>query len=290
MPKHIPLRNSSRSLFPVLLLTLGLLTLTACGTQEAESRNASADSGAATGESATVTSESSTATNPFVLTSTTPVSIDEAIPGDLIELGSYEQDGDTDNGPETIEWQVLAAEEERILVISRYILDSRLYNDSQEEMTWETCSLRTWLNEGEDSFRALAFDEEERSRILSTDLDNAPNPQHATDAGSSTQDEIFCLSWDELLNLCGYDEAQIKKNTDYYYLPDNAIATSGTLYAKEQGLYEFGNTGFSWWWLRGPGIDRTTAMTVYDAGIVDVDGIKVDSLYTGVRPAMWLGR
>ena len=38
--------------------------------------------------------------------------------GDIIKFGHYEQDGNTANGKEEIEWQVLKVESDRYLVIS----------------------------------------------------------------------------------------------------------------------------------------------------------------------------
>ena len=40
--------------------------------------------------------------------------------GDSFTFGSYEQDNDLNNGTEPIEWQVLAIENNRALLISRY--------------------------------------------------------------------------------------------------------------------------------------------------------------------------
>lgn len=45
--------------------------------------------------------------------------------GQLVRFGSYEQDNDTSNGKEPIEWIVLSVDEEqgRALLLSRYVLD-----------------------------------------------------------------------------------------------------------------------------------------------------------------------
>ena len=67
--------------------------------------------------------------------------------GETIVFGAYEQDNDTSNGAEPIEWSVLAKEDDRILVISQYALDCQPYNKKNESVIWETCSLRSWLND-----------------------------------------------------------------------------------------------------------------------------------------------
>lgn len=62
--------------------------------------------------------------------------------GDIVYFGSYEQDNNTSNGREDIEWLVLAKEGDKTLVISKYALDCRCYHTSYlEHVTWETCSL-----------------------------------------------------------------------------------------------------------------------------------------------------
>ena len=60
-----------------------------------------------------------------------------------------------------------------MLVISRYGLDCKPYNTEYEEITWETCSLRSWLN-GE--FYETAFIPEEKNVILPSSLSDIPEP------------------------------------------------------------------------------------------------------------------
>ena len=67
--------------------------------------------------------------------------------GDIVSFGTYEQDNNTSNGKENIEWLVLAKEGKRVLIISKYVLDCQQYNSTRTSVTWETCSLRKWLNE-----------------------------------------------------------------------------------------------------------------------------------------------
>ena len=67
---------------------------------------------------------------------------------DVITFGSYELDGDTSNGAEPIEWEVLAEREDGAkLLVSKYLLTSMPYNEKLEDITWEECTLRSWLNE-----------------------------------------------------------------------------------------------------------------------------------------------
>ena len=60
-----------------------------------------------------------------------------------------------------IEWIVLEKDEEnhRVLLLSKYLLDSYCYNESAENVSWENCDIRKWLNE---DFYNAAFDEKEK--------------------------------------------------------------------------------------------------------------------------------
>ena len=79
--------------------------------------------------------------------------------GCKVYFGAYEQDNNTSNGKEDIAWLVLAKENNRILVISDKALDCQPYNYLMVNITWETCSLRQWLN---DTFFNMAFSSVER--------------------------------------------------------------------------------------------------------------------------------
>ena len=115
--------------------------------------------------------------------------------GDYIKFGSYEQDNNIANGKEPIEWQVLDVQAEKALLISKYALDNQRYNDARETLTWESCTLRTWLN---DAFLNDAFDIGEQRRILMTTVNADKNPDYSTDPGKATQDKIFLLSITEV--------------------------------------------------------------------------------------------
>ena len=82
--------------------------------------------------------------------------------GDTVTFGKYEQDITyAQDGKEDIEWTVLDIQGDSYLLISKYGLDAKPFNFQQEEdsenpnyVTWETCSLREWLN---NDFLNMAF-------------------------------------------------------------------------------------------------------------------------------------
>ena len=190
--------------------------------------------------------------------------------GEYVEFGSYEQDANISNGKENIEWLVLAREGEQMLVISRYALDCQQYNTSSKIATWETCSLRKWLNE---TFIENAFSSEEQVMIQNTTVTADKNPRYITSPGKDTTDRVFLLSISEINEYFSSDEARSCVVTDY------AIA---------QGAYAKDKTGQCWWWLRSPGNDRYLAADVNLYGSVHYDGDRVDDDKTCVRPALWI--
>ena len=189
--------------------------------------------------------------------------------GDYVVFGSYEQDNNTSNGKEDIEWLVLAKEGDQVLVISRYALDCIPYNRSSTSVTWETCSLRKWLN---GTFLDAAFSESERAMIPSVTVSADENPSYSTSPGNSTTDQVFLLSITEV---------------NKYFSSNSARQCQGTAYCYAQGAQK-GDNGNCWWWLRSPGYDSYGAASVRRKGSVNDDGYGVDDISIAVRPALWI--
>ena len=196
--------------------------------------------------------------------------------GGIIEFGAYEQDNDTSNGKEPIEWKVLARDGSKILVISKYALDAKPYDTENEDVTWETCSLRTWLN---GTFLNEAFSEAEQSMIQTTEVSADENPDYSTDPGNDTKDKIFLLSIDEANKyfLWTY-KRRMCVPTAY------AIANGAGTYDE----YKVDGEATCWWWLRLPGCYQSDAAYVNINGSVGSRGDYVGNGRGCVRPAMWI--
>ncbi len=131
------------------------------------------------------------------------------ISGNYVLLGSYEQDGNEENGLESIEWEVIGVDDNSVLVVSRYVLDYKPYFKTIEGEvqgnSWGTSFLRTWLNE---TFINTAFSQEDQARINPTFLTENIHTGD-TEEQNYTEDRIFCLSIDEIFNYYkfnNYDE------------------------------------------------------------------------------------
>lgn len=188
-------------------------------------------------------------------------------------FGSYEQDGDSSNGKEPIEWLVLDRDGDRVLLISKYALDYQsfmpFYEPVTEPYTWESCSLRRWLN---GTFLNAAFSADEQQRLLTTTVITSPGSLHRENGPVTTEDRVFLLS-----------------NTEVYayFASEAATAAEYTAYALSENPWP-GNAatpGPADWWLRTTdGYDHPDG--VYADGRVGEGARAYEGEY--VRPAIWI--
>ena len=184
-----------------------------------------------------------------------------------IPFGRYPQASKNKNAP--IEWLVLKIDGSRALLISKYALDCRQYNTSCADVTWETCTLRKWLN---GMFLNAAFSKSERAMIPSVTVSADKNPRCNTSPGNSKTDHVFLLSITEV---------------NKYFSSHSARQCQVTAYCYVQGAYKADN-GNCWWWLRSPGVNSSHAAGVYSDGSVDEYGHYVNYDGYAVRPALWI--
>ena len=196
--------------------------------------------------------------------------------GDTYTFGAYEQDNSTSNGKEAIEWTVLDKDGMSLLLISKQALDCQQYNTSYTDVTWESCSLRKWMN---GTFLNKAFNAEEQAQIQNTTVSADKNPEYNTNPGNATTDKVFLLSINEV---------------EKYFNSDEARKCAPTAYAKAQGAYTSDSyktasgAATCWWWLRSPGLYQNCAALVDDDGSVGYGGNYVFNAYGAVRPALWI--
>lgn len=171
--------------------------------------------------------------------------------GDVVEFGSYEQDGNASNGKEPIEWRVLAVEGNRAYVVSQKALDAHAFNaDEDGGNDWNSSDLKKWL---ENDFASQAFTGDEMKEI-----NGAPT----------------LLSVDEA-NKC--------------FMSDKDRICMPTQQAVNNGTYKDEDNGACVWWLRSPGDESYIAASVRTGGDVYSAGDGYVHL-TGiaVRPALWV--
>lgn len=190
--------------------------------------------------------------------------------GDYVFFGAYEQDNNISNGKEDVEWLVLEVKDGKVLVISKYALDCKQYNTSYTDVTWETCTLRRWLN---NDFINAAFSTDEKAMIPTVTVSADKNPEYSTNPGNETQDQLF------LLSIMGANN---------YFSSDSARQCEATNYAVANGAYVNGGNSNCDWWLRSPGRYQNRAATVSTVGVVAGRGSYVTYGLSAVRPALWI--
>jgi hypothetical protein len=165
--------------------------------------------------------------------------------GEIVQFSGYE-------------WLVLDVQNTKALLLSKAILGYSEYHNEKGNITWATCSLRTYLQK---KFYSL-LNADTRARIVETHVKNNDNPRFGTHGGIDTVDKVFLLS---------VEEADT-------YLKDNAARVGFDI---KSGLA-------SWWWLRSPGFNGYSATNVNNSGGIGIGGYEVSNGGGGVRPAMWL--
>lgn len=202
--------------------------------------------------------------------------------GNYVSFGTYPQTK-AGNDATPIEWLVLARDGNKALLISRYGLDAQRYNKDTTSVTWETCTLRTWLN---GTFYNKAFSSAEQAAILTTNVDNSKNQCYSgwsTNGWKNTQDKVFLLS---------YAEANKYFGVTYYNSSNTKSRVAPTAYAIAHGAWTSSSdktadsVNAGWWWLRSPGSDQRSAAYVFaDGSLYD---LSVGSDSASVRPALWV--
>ena len=204
--------------------------------------------------------------------------------GDIVTFGRYPQTAEgTDQTP--IEWIVLDYDEtnHKALLLSRYGLVAKPYNTERTDITWEKCTLRTWLN-GE--FLNKAFSAGEQSAILTTKVDNSKSQGYSgwhKDGGNNTEDRIFLLSCAEAnryLDVTIDDTNNVRSR-----VAPTVFAMTGGADASDGSLTADGSTA-GWWWLRSPGGCQNSAAGVSPEGSLSYSRAYHRSFI--VRPAFWI--
>lgn len=217
---------------------------------------------------------------------------------DNVYFGTYQQSSNASGGYNTdpVKWRVLSNTGGQLFLLSDQNLDVFQYHTEREYVTWETSTMRSWLNGygassnaggdngtdyTSDNFLGSAFSDKEQAAIAQTPVVNDDNKdeEYGTngEGGNDTNDRIFLLSIAEASNRSyfpkGYN-SRFSTNTAY-------VAGGGKL---GSGMYGVGES--DWWWLRSPGYDNTMAAFIeWEDGSPVADGNPVNNKTTAVRPA-----
>ena len=160
-------------------------------------------------------------------------------------------------------------EHDTALLIAEKPVCDRSYHNKWEDITWEQCDLRKWLNE---DFLNAAFTEEERAQLAVANVPAGDNPEYPTDSGKDTQDRAYLLSIDE---------------AEQFFTSNEDRVCDLTAYASARGA-KTNDAGACWWWLRSPGDETHDAADVNFNGSVYCGGFGVNFRFNAVRPVIVL--
>ena len=191
-------------------------------------------------------------------------------------FGRYEQDVNDANGPEPIKWIVLEEKDGKLLLISKDILELKKYNEEDTAVTWETCTLRAWLN---NDFLNTAFSADEQAAISETTVINGIEPSTGEDCGNDTIDKVFLLSVTECIQYFGIDPYG-SEDFAFASLKDRNAVSKPTRSAVTHGAAPY-------WWGRTSDVDSSEAQVVDQWGYVDTK-TEVTFEYRGARPVIWV--
>ena len=246
------------------------------------------------------------------------VNIDKAEIGDLVCIGKYDTIPFNDE-TEYIYWRVLDKKDGKILILCDKLIDSFSFNYNPElkdldKVTWENSSLRSFLN---NEFLEMMFTDEERSRVVSTTIENkAANEELLKEWGHwedkdginysaqavqtktddpNTEDKVFLLSYQEVLKYFGEPTEEYDGNGDYPFTimkanPNWEALVTITVDENAIGFFEL-DTRMGAWMTRtlSTGGDTDELFITY----ITSEG-QPFSYYTYVpmfiRPAMWISQ
>ena len=270
-----------------IMLAFAMLLLSGCGKQAESTEVATEESN---------TEEPEPATTEALET----VVLKDAKIGDIVQMGTYEQDGDAET-EDPICWDVLDKDGDAVLLISHDVIAYQRFSDSRKCVIWEDSEIRTWLNQ---EFYAEAFDEAEQASIRETTLENPSTVGFAAHVDPSgdvqvresrpdTKDKIFLLSWKEAEQYYGNrltDASVLGRKPSRAVLQKRKAIFTDLIIEELPAMYPYsrhlpdGTERLSW-------MLRSTGMKDYNILVIGYEG-KWDQdypdSYNGVRPAMWV--
>ena len=200
---------------------------------------------------------------------------------------------------EPIKWRVLEVSNGQALLLADKVLDNQEYNKNCVNVTWETSSIRSWLN-GQGSmfnepgidytkknFINTAFLKTEQEGILETNVINNNNINYGTFGGNNTFDKIFLLADSQVYTEQAIKYGFVANNATY----DESRRSKCSTYAFAMGCFKSIENNYKenvYWWLRSPGVSRSWAAEVNYNGYVIRNGNYVHYNYDGVRPTLYL--
>jgi hypothetical protein len=170
-------------------------------------------------------------------------------------------------------WRVLDVQSDKALIIMESKVEARPYHEGDywndgKGVTWETCTLREYLN----GRFFQSFSDANQACIVETLNDNPDNAKYKTPGGNATMDKIFLLSIDEANKYFKDNSDRLKHYSWWLRSPGEPYNANWSPVFSVNAAYVF----------RPNGADKSSGGVVY-AGIAVA---RKDIMF--VRPALWV--
>ena len=179
--------------------------------------------------------------------------------GDTLDFGSYVLGKKASKGKEPISWIIIKKNGNKALLLCKKPIEYKAFNETEEVINWEQCTLRKWLN---GDFLKNDFSTAEQALIQLSFVPAASKEfykQTNCTEESDTKDKIFLLSYTEFNEYCS--DFEIRHGIEAYE-----------------------------WWLRSPGsetsIDGRYRATVREGNIERLGDLV--NYGNAVVPALWI--
>lgn len=195
--------------------------------------------------------------------------------GNIVGMGTYEQDDDKSNGKEIILWEIIDINNDELLLLCLNPIDILQYHNVKTNITWENSYLRRWLNS---TFYEENFSNEEKQKIVTSLLINHDNEYAKInnldyESGNDTMDNIFLLSINEA-----------KMYTDHL----SKIIGNAYVRNKAQRMADDNSRPSPWMPLRTRGSNsESVALIPLNSSNINEYGYDVDDFYY-IAPALWI--
>ena len=189
---------------------------------------------------------------------------------DFLTLGTY--------AGVPVEWQILDKQYDKMLLLSRYVLDAKVFFPDCIYTSWERSTLRTWMNT---ELYQMLFSPEEQTRILETEIFTPDCTGFDNYGANYTKDKLFILSREELNHYLPSPDSRTTP------AEPNAIKVSQDLRDFVRLLPFYKEVRNCWWWLRTPGDEPNNMCIVWADGSV-FDFQHYVNYERGIRPAVYI--
>lgn len=170
---------------------------------------------------------------------------------------------------EPIKWRVMAVTDNSARLISDVALDAQKYNQEAREVSWNTSSLRSWLN-GYDASKNQA----KKDYSFNNFVDTAFDSKEKDTLISTNNDSVTILS-----------EEDMKNNSSYGFEHPDSRTCKSSAYAQAMGAHP-DPLGACSWWISDSGNSPLTAKYIQQSGEIYTKGYSVAYAGNVVRVAV----